>query len=107
MRALPRDNNTDHVTGGGVDRLSSLCMADAQEGDQDQDGEGPQHPGDAGGLRSSLCCLLEVKLFCTLCAFSCVGVHYTGGYYYINMFMTGPSSWRTKRRSKINMWNRG
>ena len=41
MRALPRDNNTDHVTGGGVDRLSSLCMADAQEGDQDQDGEGP------------------------------------------------------------------
>lgn len=79
MRALPRDNNTDHVTGGGVDRLSSLCMADAQEGDQDQDGEGPQHPGDAGGLRSSLCCLLEVKLFCTLCAFSCVGVHYTGG----------------------------
>ena len=80
MCALPRDNNTDHVTGGGVDRLSSLCMADAQEGDQDQDGEGPQHPGDAGGLRSSLCCLLEVKLFCTQCAFSCVGVHYTGGY---------------------------
>ena len=78
MRALPRDNNTDHVTGGGVDRLSSLCIADAQEGDQD--GEGPQHPGDASGLRSSLCCLLEVKLFCTQCAFSCVGVHYTGGY---------------------------
>ena len=80
MRALPRDNNTDHVTGGGVDRLGSLRMADAQEGDQDQDGEGPQHLGDAGGLRSSLSCLLEVKLFCTQCAFSYVDVHYTGGY---------------------------
>ena len=80
MRALPRDNNTNHVAGGGVDRLGSLCMADAQEGDQDQDGEGPQHLGDAVGLRSSLCCLLEVKLFCTQCAFSYVDVHYTGGY---------------------------